>query len=48
MAEKERGSGETERKLEGGEQQGGANAAKAPQQQQEGKGGGLHPSIYIG
>lgn len=46
MAEKQRGSGETERRLEGGE--------KAPQQAATAqtaateKSGGLHPSIYIG
>lgn len=44
MAEKQRGSGETERKLEGGESQ----PVRAPAPVQENKGGGLHPAVYIG
>lgn len=42
MAEKQRGSGETERKLEGGEPQ----TAKVQQAQE--KSSGLHPAVYIG
>lgn len=46
MAEKQRESGETERKLEAG----GEKAASPPPAAaaQEKSGGGLHPAIYIG
>ena len=49
MAEKQRESGETERKLEaGGGEKVAAQAQSQQQAPQEKSGGGLHPAIYIG